>query len=358
MSDESSSDPTDFPPRVTPERASTNAFARPQSSSQQLPSSLADQAVQWLVRLRAGHINETDLHAFEAWRTADVHHDAAWTRLTGALSATLGEISRDFPRALPGSAPPWRERATRAPMGRRRVIMILATGVAGASSVAIVARKLHAPPEPPGSPISSGTGDRKQITLSDGTDILLDARSRIDVDLDVAHRHIHLQEGALSLHVSTADPRPLVIHTLQGEVTTTRARVMVRQEIGRTLVVVLQNSVNVVSRSGVGQRLVAGTGVRFDASIIDTVRTDLLDDAAWQTGAIQVRARTLLHVINTLRPYHRGVLHVSSAAGGLLVTGRYTLDNVGQTLASLASQLPITVRKLTPWIIWVDVATT
>jgi len=133
---------------------------------------------------------------------------------------------------------------------------------------------------------------------------------------------------------------------------------MVRQEIGRTLVVVLQNSVNVVSRSGVGQRLVAGTGVRFDASIIDTVRTDLLDDAAWQTGAIQVRARTLLHVINTLRPYHRGVLHVSSAAGGLLVTGRYTLDNVGQTLASLASQLPITVRKLTPWIIWVDVATT
>jgi len=353
MSDESSSDPTDLTRRDTPQRAPT--LERP--SQQSIPhtqTSLADQAVQWLVRLRAGQASESDLHAFEAWRTADVQHEAAWKCLTVALSATLGDIGKDFPRTLSPSLL-WRDRATRALRGRRGFIALTAAAL-GVTSAAIVARQLHAPLESPGSIMTSGTGERKQVTLSDGTDILLDARSRIDVAMDATHRHIDLQEGAVSLHVPEAGQRPLVIRTLQGEVTATHARVMVRQELGRTLVVVLQNSVHVVARSGLRLRLDAGTGVRFDSHIIDTVRTDLIDDAAWQAGAIQVRARTLLHVISTLRPYHFGVLRVSSAAGGLIVTGRYTLDDVGQTLATLASQLPITVRKLTPWIIWVDVA--
>lgn len=356
MSDEPSSDPTDLTRGAKPQRVSTLASPRTQSLTHPAPS-LADQAVQWLVRLRAGHTSETDLRTFEAWRTADVQHEVAWQHLTGALSATLGDISKDYPRTLPGSAPRWRQRATRALRSRRRFIA-LASASAAAAGVAIAARQLHVPQGRLGEATTSGTGDRKQITLSDGTDILLDARSRIEVALDAAQRRIHLQEGALSLHVSPADQRPLVIRTLQGEVTTTHARVMVRQEIGRTLVVVLQDSVNVISRSGISLRLDAGTGVRFDPHIIDTVRTDLIDDAAWQTGAIQVRARTLLHVINALRPYHPGVLRVSSAAGGLIVTGRYALDDVAQTLATLGSQLPITVRKLTPWIVWVDVATT
>ncbi|RYF57568.1 MAG: DUF4880 domain-containing protein [Comamonadaceae bacterium] len=354
MSDESSSDPTYLTRRDTPQRAPT--LERP--SQQSLPhtqTSLADQAVQWLVRLRAGQASESDLHAFEAWRSADVQHEAAWKCLTVALSTTLGDIGKDFPRTLSAPSPLWRDRATRALSGRRRFIAL--TGAAlGVTGAAIAARQLHAPLESLGSVVTSGTGERKQVTLSDGTDILLDARSRIDVAMDATHRHIELQEGAVSLHVPEAGPRPLVIRTLQGEVTATHARVMVRQELGRTLVVVLQNSAHVVARSGLRLRLDAGTGVRFDPHIIDTVRTDLIDDAAWQVGAIQVRARTLLHVINTLRPYHYGVLRVSSAAGGLIVTGRYTLDNVGQTLATLASQLPITVRKLTPWLIWVDVA--
>jgi len=353
MSDESSSDPTDLTRRDTPQRAPTLEHPSQQSRAH-TQTSLADQAVQWLVRLRAGQASESDLHAFEAWRTADVQHEAAWKCLTVALSATLGDIGKDFPRTLSPS-PLGRDRATRALRGRRRFIAL--TGAAlGVTGAAIVARQLHAPLESPGSVMTSGTGERKQVTLSDGTDILLDARSRIEVAMDATHRHIDLQEGAVSLHVPEAGQRPLVIRTLQGEVTATQARVMVRQELGRTLVVVLQNSVHVVARSGLRLRLDAGTGVRFDPHIIDTVRTDLIDDAAWQAGVIQVRARTLLHVINTLRPYHFGVLRVSSAAGGLIVTGRYTLDDVGQTLATLASQLPITVRKLTPWIIWVDVA--
>jgi transmembrane sensor len=204
--------------------------------------------------------------------------------------------------------------------------------------------------------MASGTGERRQFQLADGSDLLLDARSRVNIDFTHERRNIQLLAGAMSVEVAAHAGRPLTVHTLHGTVRALGTRFMVRQEAGRSLVVVQKHSVVVATLAGLQRTIEAGCGVRFDAAQVDLPRPELLADAAWQGGVIEVNNRPLMQVIAALRPYYKGVLRVSTAAGGLCVKGRYALDHVEGSLRALREQLPITVRRITPWLIFVDVA--
>ena len=80
--------------------------------------------------------------------------------------------------------------------------------------------------------------------------------------------------------------------------------------------------------------------------------------AAWEHGRIVARSVTLSEIIDTLRPYYSGVLRITVAAGGLPVSGEYSLDDVTGTLRSLEQDLPIIVQRFTPWVTSIAVTLT
>ena len=240
---------------------------------------------------------------------------------------------------------------------RRHFVGRLVT-LAGFTGAALALTTVRLPLQGSVSHTASATGERRLVHLPDGSELLLNARSRADVRSRPGHHEVHLLAGSVSLRAAPVVKHPLVVVTEQGTVTGSGAHFMVRQEPGRTLAVALRQDVQIALHAGATQRLAAGSGVRFDHRFIDGPRVDLLDEAAWQTGVIQVSARPLLHVINALRPYHPGVLRISNAAGALIVTGRFALDDVDQTLKRLDAGLPIVVRTLTPWMTWIDMAST
>ena len=72
------------------------------------------QAIQWLVRLRAGRVKDREYGAFQTWRQADPRHEAAAAKLEQALGVFVN---------LPDS-PNSRERVRRSLLAladRRRV---------------------------------------------------------------------------------------------------------------------------------------------------------------------------------------------------------------------------------------------
>ncbi|MFQ6711242.1 iron dicitrate transport regulator FecR, partial [Bordetella pertussis] len=67
--------------------------------------------------------------------------------------------------------------------------------------------------------------------------------------------------------------------------------------------------------------------------------------------------RPLADVVAAMRPYRRGTLRVSMAAGGLPVSGTFPLDDSDATLVALQASVPIRVTRLTPWFVSIGVAT-
>ncbi|HEX7747929.1 MAG TPA: FecR domain-containing protein [Bordetella sp.] len=200
------------------------------------------------------------------------------------------------------------------------------------------------------------TGERRRHRLPDGSQLLLNARTRVDLSFTAKERILHLREGAVSLTAVPDAARPFLIRTSEGVIRPRGSHVMVRQQMRRTLVVAPHSEVEITTLAGVRATLAAGTGTRFDNVLIGDPRPDLLADTAWETGWIDVHDRPLLEVIDALRPYREGPLRISAAAGGLLANGRYTLDDSDATLRALQTDMPIQIRRITPWYTSVDLA--
>ena len=340
-----------------PARASLMFSAIYPKSDDNVP--LADQAVNWLLLLRSECVSKQEQLAFQRWRESDPRHERAWQTLSGAVGPALSQLdgpSLDFSRPLTLSFAHHTVLPRNRAALRRRRFLINTLGLATVAGVALLLADAHYPLHNFFADIASGTGERRQFQLADGSDLLLDARSRIKIDFTPERRHIQLLAGAMSVEVAAHANRPLTVHTLHGTVRALGTRFMVRQEAGRSLVVVQKHKVLVATLNGLQRTIEAGAGVRFDATQIDLPRPELLADAAWQGGVIEANGRTLMQVIAALRPYYNGVLRVSTAAGGLCVTGRYALDHVEGSLRVLSEQLPITVKHITPWLTFVDLA--
>jgi transmembrane sensor len=323
---------------------------------------VADQVVNWLLLLRSGRASQADYADFLAWRASDPTHENAWHQLTDALGSSFGRLSDFYPigyttngKALgppPSKVEPLLPRKIVVSRARRR---FLGASSALAASVACGAvinemyplRNLEAD-------AATATGERRQYLLSDGSQVLLDARTRIKLDFAGQERRIHLLEGAITVSVKQ-DSRPFYVITAQGSVRSLGTRYMVRQQMQRSLVVVHEHEVEVETLSKSRALVTEGLGARFDNVQVDTPRADLVADAAWESGWIAVRNRPLADVIAALRPYRSGLLRVSAPAGGLPVTGQFPLDDTDATLDALARTMPITVSQYTPWFVSIGV---
>ncbi|WP_019939816.1 FecR domain-containing protein [Bordetella sp. FB-8] len=240
-------------------------------------------------------------------------------------------------------------------LGRRHFFLGSLLALGGAAAGAAIA-DVYYPLAGLSDDYATRTGERRLYRLPDGSQLLLNARSRADLSYTDKERTLHLREGAVSLIARPDAARAFLIRTSEGTVCPDGPRVMVRQQMRRTLVVAADNAAEITTSAGTRTMLAAGSGTRFDNTLVGNPRADLLADTAWETGWVNVHERPLLEVIQALRPYRRGALRISVAAGGLLANGRYPLDDTDVALRALQADMPIHIRRITPWFTSVDLA--
>lgn len=308
-----------------------------------------------MLLLRSGRATAQDYDEFLAWRAADPSHENAWQQLSSSLAGSaFGRLGDAYPVGYPTSdaeAPP----PAPVPGSRRR---FLAGGLALACTGAFAGYVGNAyyPLSSVAADAATPTGQRRRYMLSDGSQLLLDARSRVNLDFTPAYRQVRLLDGAVTVAVAPDARRPFLVQTAQGTVRALGTRYMVRQQAQRTVVVVHEHEVEVETMAGAHGVVRAGTGARFDAARMDTPRAELTAEAAWENGWVDARGRPLAEVIAALRPYRSGALRVSMAAGGLPVYGHFPLDNTDAALSALQESMPIEVRRYTPWFVSINVA--
>lgn len=315
-----------------------------------------EQAIDWLVQLDSGHSNDGDQKAFEHWLAAAPAHGAAWAalqqRLNQRLSPALSQLQADG-HAAPGvralSTPPDRRARRRALLGGAAAALLTATGGG-------LWADRRAPLAAWSADLRTGTAERRRFALADGSDLLLNARSAVDLDFSGTQRRVRLRAGALIVHAAADAHRPFVVHSAQGTVQALGTRFMVQQDEGRTLVSALEHSVRLSARhDSASVDLREGASAWIEADRIAPLATARVDPSAWSTGVLEVHDQPLGEVIDALRPYTPALLRVSPEAARVGVYGVYPLDRPMDALQALVDTLPLRVRRWGDWVVHVDV---
>lgn len=305
---------------------------------------VVDEAAQWLALLQSGQMSEPEREAFAAWRAADPHHEQVIGLMSGGIAALHHNALRQLSRQS-------LLHALDAPSSRRRFIGN-SLGVLGVALAAgLLGRQLDL--LPPAGALYTGVGERRSLTLDDGSALVLDARTRVLAHFDQAQRCLELCSGELQVEVAKDPSRPFVVQTTHGRMRALGTRFMVRREEATTQLVMLHSQVEVLTANGTRQIATAGQSLRFDGQGLLAVEAAKGHENAWTQGLLEARDRPLGEIVEQLRRYRRGILRVDPQIAGLRLSGLYPLDDSDRTLQLLERSLPIRVHYHSPY--WVSV---
>lgn len=305
---------------------------------------LIDSATRWYVLLRSGEATAADWQRYHHWRAADPRHDA----LCRQLETRLGVFQVAQAQGVSSKV---LQQALDAPSSRRHVLQVALAGAGVAMGAALLSKPMGLADLT--ADIRTGTGERRTVTLADGSELLLNAQSAADIQFDPQRRLVRLREGELLARVASDRNRPFLIQTEQAQVRAYGNRFVLRERQGQGQVVALDGALEIDRQSGERLQLAAGHEVHFDRAGFGPVQVSSAGATAWIDGFLQVRDRPLAEVIDALRPYHTGVLRLDPSVAGLRVSGLYRLDNPQQILDTLARTLPIHITRRTG--LWVTV---
>ncbi|MDU9403285.1 FecR family protein [Pseudomonas sp. zfem004] len=298
---------------------------------------IAEQAVHWLIESQAEGF---DQHlALERWLAADHEHQRAWAHIQQVNQRLRGVASPVVHATL--QAPP-------SPARRRALKALLLVGVASATGLGL---QQHNPLPGLMADYRSPVGQRRRLTLDDGSQLHLNTRSAADVRFDGQQRLVRLQEGELLLEAAN-DARPLRLRTGEGDLLLDRGRFNVRQFDGYSLVTVFSGSASVA-----GQSLLAGHQARFAGGGWQAIAPLDPNRAAWVDGMLVVSQMRLRDFVAELSRYRLGQLGCSERVADLRISGSYPLEDSERILAMLEVALPVKVRRFTRYWVSVEAAT-
>ena len=288
---------------------------------------LTEEALAWLVRLHSGEETAADWNAYHDWKAAEPAHEEAaqraermWTRLGPALSKQRS--SRNITGAL-----------------------FLAACIAGAG----VAGGAFGPLSGWLADEATGIGERRTITLADGSTVMLDSATSLDIAYAGAERRVVLRDGQIFVSV-TADPaRPFVVEAGQGTVRALGTAFNVRAGDDGAHVAVAEHAVRVTydGKSSVDIREGEGVGYGMSGGLSGPVVVDVRDVTAWQHGEIVFDGRPLGEVTGEFGRYRRGtVIFTDASLKQLPVTGVFSTSDTDAFFTALERTLPVRVTRL------------
>lgn len=320
--------------------------------SQFMPSPHPDaktvrQAIQWMLKLR--HSEDPALNERIAqWRAEAAAHELAWQRV---LHLDQDLDMRHVPAA--GVALQTLEASHRR-LERRQTLKLLGT-VALFGSAAWLSKDLSMV-QAWSSDYATATGERRHVTLPDGSRLQLNTRSAVDVAFTRQQLAIDLKRGEVMLDCRQAGPgqAPVTLRTSTASLQTVGGRFVGRAEDDCLRVVVSEGRV-FTRRQGTGliQWLEPGGEWRVTATGAEHVAPSGIDAMAWTEGLIVGKNMLLKDFLTQISRYRRGYLTCSDDIAELRLSGVFRLQDPEQLLQLLPTTLPVQVRQLTRW--WVRV---
>jgi transmembrane sensor len=322
------------------------------SNDEHSEEAVRKQAFAWYARLCSGEATAADQAAWQQWHGTHPTHARVWQRLE-----TIRSTVQRVPSAI---AAPSLRAVNRDRRNTLRGIALLAAG----GVVAGVSWKLVADDGGWRSVLAehrTGTGEQREVELADGSRMLLNTRSAVDIDLNASRRTVRLRAGEIQIETAKhagrpVDTRPFVVNTLHGSVRALGTRFIVRVEDERSTVTVLQDAVEVRALNAPKrpQRLDAGKRLSLTQNTVE--RPEAADPAAgeWAHGSLVVSHWRLADLLAELSRYRPGRLACAPEVADLRVSGAYPVLDTDKALSVLARSLPVRIVSATRYWVMVE----
>jgi transmembrane sensor len=309
-------------------------------------------AVEWFLRLRSESAGVEELPEFQQWAASDPRNAAAY-RQVSATWRSVGEhasaaeivVARrdaleDARRAGGATQPPL--------VSRRRFAVVAA--IAAASSLGVgswfIARREQS--------YSTGLGERRTLTLDDGSVVTLDARSRVAIRYSSQERQIALKEGQARFDVAKDPRRPFRVHVRNQTVVALGTQFNVEIVSGTILVTLLEGHVAVSAASQRGAPVQAPIQIRPGQQLVVSARHErqILTDidvnraTAWQTGKMFFDNEPLGAAAERVNRYARQQIIVDPDVADVAVSGIFNTGDSGAFIEGITAYFPVRAEHL------------
>jgi transmembrane sensor len=294
---------------------------------------LQEEALDWVVRLKAGEPTRADVDALMAWRRQSTAHEDAFksaARLLRDVSIAADEmseeqtISRHF-RAIPAKL-------------TRRALFGGAAAAAAASYLVV---------EPPlglwpslkelSADYRTGKGEQRKIALDSSVFLELNTQTSIAIHRADNGPNIELISGEASVSAKLPQSRSLTLMTGGG-------RIVVQEANFNALC--LESTVSVTCLTGALQvehgsqsiQLAQAQQTSFSAMGLQPrpIAVNPGEVTAWQTGELIFRNRPLASVVDEVNRYRPGkIVITSNELKTRLVNGTFQLSKLGNFVAQV-----------------------
>ena len=302
-------------------------------------------AAQWYARLCADEVSAADVAAHGRWLAADPEHARIWRqveRLRGTLGAAPARLAADTLNRADHH------------FARRRAVLrsgLGAVALVGAGGM-LAWRVLPVDQRVAGylADYRMGTGQRRELTLADGTLLWLDSASAVDVSLDARGRHIAVHAGEILIDTEHAAPGvpPLRVTTPHGTVRPLGTRFTVQRLDDLTRVAVLRHAVELLPADG-GAALLLKAGEQGTLQAVAARHEGQIigEPDAWTRGLLIVDGMRLGDFVAQLDRYRPGHLRCDDAVAQLRVSGAFPIDDTDRALAAVERALPVRISRFT-----------
>jgi transmembrane sensor len=323
---------------------------------------LAEAAADWDIRLRSAACTAADREAFADWCAADPAHADAFDGLqlgiqglkeAYAASPRLRAM-RDQARSLRPAPQPWRIAATVAAAtlaaGALGGFILTHQGQQG-SSLATMELPRGAP-----SVYQTAVGERTAVTLSDGSVVTLNTRSRLVVNYTPGRRDVTLVAGQALFQVAHNTARPFVVTAGSRQVTAVGTAFDVRLDRKQVRVTLIEGKVKVEpAKSSIWRALPMGerqltAGQELVASnlspAVSVAPANIATETSWRQGVVVFNDTPLADAVAEINRYSPDPITVGDRdLGQLRINGRFRTNEPAAFLGAVVAYFPVEAHR-------------
>jgi transmembrane sensor len=272
---------------------------------------------------------------FEAWLAGDRRRRGAYARAAAAWTLL------DRAEVLPDAA--WR-----GPVVSRRVMVagaaaavVLAAGGGTALMLSRTSRSVY----------RTALGEMRRIPLEDGSVMMLNSASLVQVAMGRRSRRLKLIDGEAWFQVAKDMRRPFLVETEASQVRAVGTAFSVRRRNGSTEVLVTEGVVELRDPSAAADPVKLPAGSRASMEMGGALRTASLSQAemerslAWREGQIALDGDTLGEAVEQFNRYnHRQLVVANPELARAKLVGWFWLDDPDSFAGAAARTLGAEIR--------------
>ena len=326
------------------------------------PEKIEEAACDWIARLDAGELSESETQALQHWLRQDRRHEIALLEMASLLDQMtvvsslnkllpLTEVAMDIDDQQPVTS-----KFTVAALGLAASLIV---------SVAVVLTLDWNRDDSLIASYQTAIGEVKDVEIGDGSTVTLNTASTIDVRLSDRERRVILSQGEAMFHVQHEKERPFIVEANGHEIKAVGTAFNVSWGLEQVEITVTEGVVEVLPavavehfRNTEGQqrsqvnprkRLVVGESMTItEADIVtESVEPEEVDaKLSWQNGELVFRGESLEHVVAEVSRYSHVALTISDdSIREIPVGGVFKIGEIENLIDTLEHGFGITAER-------------